>query len=178
MSTTTWVLDPTHSEVQFKIKHLMITNVTGSFNSFEVNATADDENFTMGSVSFKAAVNSISTNNPQRDGHLVSGDFFDAENFPSITFNSNKVENITGDGSFDIVGDLTIKNITKQVKFVVEFGGVTVDPYANTKAGFTVSGKINRTDFGLIWNASLESGGVLLSEEVKIMCEIQLVKQK
>ncbi len=176
MSTTNWILDPTHSEVQFKIKHLMITNVTGSFNSFEVTATTEEEDFTKANVSFKAQVNSISTNNEQRDGHLKSADFFDAENFPVILFDATKAESTDEDGNFELHGDLTIKDVTKNIKLNVEFGGVTKDSYGNTKAGFTISGKINRKDFGLNWNAALETGGVMVSEEVKIMSEIQLVK--
>ena len=177
MATTTWVLDPTHSEVQFKIKHLMITNVTGSFTSFEVNATTEDEDFSKATISFKALVDSISTNNEQRDAHLKSADFFEAEKFPAITFTSTKADSIDIDGTFNLYGDLTIKEVTKNVKLNVEFGGVTKDPYGNTKAGFTISGKINRKDFGLSWNAALETGGVMVSEEVRISSEIQLVKQ-
>jgi polyisoprenoid-binding protein YceI len=177
MATTNWILDPTHSEVQFKIKHLMITNVTGSFNSFEVTASTEEEDFTKANVSFKAFVSSISTNNEQRDGHLKSADFFDAETFPAIVFNATKADSIDNNGNFELHGDLTIKNITKNVKLNVEFGGVTKDPYGNVKAGFTITGKINRNDFGLTWNAALETGGVMVSEDVRIMSEIQLVKQ-
>lgn len=177
MATTNWILDPTHSEVQFKIKHLMITNVTGSFNSFEVTASTEEEDFTKANVSFKALVNSISTNNEQRDGHLKSADFFDAETFPAIVFNATNAESIDKNDYFELHGDLTIKGITKNVKLNVEFGGVTKDPYGNVKAGFTITGKINRNDFGLTWNAALETGGVMVSEDVRIMSEIQLVKQ-
>ena len=177
MATTNWVLDPTHSELQFKIKHLMITNVTGSFTSFEVNATTEDEDFSKAKISFKALVDSISTNNEQRDGHLKSADFFEVEKFPTITFAATKTDNVDTDGSFNLYGDLTIKGVTQNVKLNVEFGGVTKDPYGNTKAGFTITGKINRKDFGLTWNAALETGGVMVSEEVRINSEIQLVKQ-
>lgn len=177
MATTNWILDPSHSEVQFKIKHLMITNVTGNFNSFEVTASTEEEDFTKATVSFKAMVNSISTNNEQRDGHLKSADFFNAEAFPAIVFNATKAETADADGNYVLHGDLTIKDVTKNIKLNVEFGGVTKDPYGNTKAGFTINGKINRNDFGLTWNAALETGGVMVSEEVKIMSEIQLVKQ-
>ncbi len=177
MATTNWVLDPTHSEVQFKIKHLMITNVTGSFTSFEVNATTEDEDFSKAKISFKAQVNSINTNNEQRDAHLKSADFFEAEKYPVITFTAIKADNVDIDGTFNLYGDLTIKDVTKGIKLNVEFGGVTKDPYGNTKAGFTITGKINRKDFGLNWNAALETGGVMVSEEVRINSEIQLVKQ-
>jgi polyisoprenoid-binding protein YceI len=176
MSNTKWTLDPTHSEIQFKIKHLMITNVTGSFNNFEVNAESVDDKFSEAKISFNADVNSISTNNEQRDGHLKSADFFDADNYPKISFEASNSANVSGE-DFELVGDLTIKDVTKSVKLNVEFGGVTKDPYGNTKAGFTINGKINRKDFGLTWNAPLEAGGVMVSEDVKILGEIQLVKQ-
>lgn len=177
MSKSKWVLDPTHSEIQFKVKHLMITNVTGSFNNFDVTAETIDDNFTEAKINFSADVNSISTNNEQRDGHLKSGDFFDAESYPKISFEASNAVNLERDGTYDLVGDLTIKDVTKSVKLNIEFGGVTKDPYGNTKAGFTIAGKINRNDFGLTWNAALETGGVMVSEDVKVLGEIQLVKQ-
>lgn len=177
MATKTWALDPTHSEVQFKIKHLMITNVTGSFNVFTVAAETKDEDFTKAKVSFTADVNSISTNNEQRDTHLKSPDFFDTEKFPQIKFEATKAENVDSDGSYDLYGDLTIRDVTKSVKLSVEFGGVVKDPWGNTKAGFTINGKINRKDFGLTWNAVTEAGGVMVSEEVRLFAEIQLVEQ-
>ena len=178
MATKKWALDPTHSEVQFKIKHLMITNVTGSFDIFTVSAQTEDEDFTKARVSFTADVNSISTNNEQRDAHLKSADFFDAATFPQIKFVATKTENVDNDGSYELYGDLTIKEVTKQVKLSVEFGGVAKDPWGNTKAGFTISGKINRKDFGLTWNAATETGGVLVSDEVRINAEIQLIEQQ
>ncbi|MEY2917103.1 MAG: hypothetical protein RIS73_817 [Bacteroidota bacterium] len=178
MSTKKWVVDPTHSEIQFKVKHLMITNVTGSFNIFAVNAETDDEDFTKATISFTADTSSISTGNEQRDAHLKSADFFDAAKYPHIKFVATKYENIDNDGSYELYGDLTVKEVTKQVKLAVEFGGVAKDPWGNTKAGFTISGKINRKDFGLTWNAATEAGGVLVSEEVRINCEIQLIEQQ
>ncbi len=178
MATKKWVVDPTHSDVQFKIKHLMITNVTGSFNLFTVDATTEEEDFTKASISFTAEVGSISTANEQRDGHLKSADFFDAEKFPQIKFVATKYESVDNDGSYELYGDLTIKGITKNVKLDVEFGGVVKDPYGNTKAGFTINGKINRQDFGLTWSALTEAGGVLVSDDVKINCEIQLIEQQ
>lgn len=178
MATKKWVVDPSHSEIQFKVKHLMITNVTGSFNIFTVNAETDDEDFTKATISFTADAASISTGNEQRDGHLKSADFFDAEKYPQLKFVATKYENIDQDGSYDLYGDLTIKDVTRQVKLAVEFGGVAKDPWGNTKAGFTISGKINRKDFGLTWNAATETGGVLVSEEVRIHAEIQLIEQQ
>lgn len=177
MATKTWALDPTHSEVQFKIKHLMITNVTGSFDIFTVSAQTEDEDFSKAKVSFTADVNSISTNNEQRDGHLKSADFFDAEKYPQITFVATKADSVDNDGSFDLYGNLTIRDVTKNIKLSVEFGGVVKDPYGNTKAGFTINGKINRKDFGLSWSAVTEAGGIVVSDDVKIAAEIQLIEQ-
>ena len=177
MSTKTWALDPTHSEVQFKIKHLMITNVTGSFDLFKVSAQTEGEDFTKAKISFSADVNSISTNNTQRDTHLKSADFFDAEKYPQINFTATKSENIDSDGSYDLYGDLSIRDVTKAVKLSVEFGGVVKDAYGNTKAGFTINGKINRKDFGLTWNGVTEAGGVVVSDEVRLAAEIQLIEQ-
>ncbi len=177
MATKNWALDPTHSEVHFKIRHMMITNVTGRFDIFNITAKTEDEDFTKADVTFTADVNTISTNNEQRDGHLKSGDFFDAEKYPEIKFKATKTEPVDNDGSYELYGDLTIRDVTKNVKLSVEFGGVIKDLYGNTKAGFTINGKINRKDFGLTWNAVTEAGGVAVSDEVKIAAEIQLIEQ-
>ena len=176
MSKSKWVLDPTHSEIQFKVKHLMITNVTGSFNSFNVEAETIDDNFTEAKISFSADVDSISTNNEQRDGHLKSADFFDVASYPKISFEATNAVNLERDGNYDLVGDLTIKDVTKSIKLNIEFAGVTKDPYGNTKAGLNIYGKINRKDWGLNWNSALETGGVLVGEEVKLNIELQLIK--
>lgn len=177
MATSTWSVDPTHSEVQFKVKHLMITNVTGNFNEFNATATTEGDDFATAQLQFSAPIESISTNNAQRDGHLKSGDFFDAAAHPELTFKSTKVEKVD-DETFSVYGDFTIKGITKEAKLNVELGGITKDPYGNTKAGLTISGKINRNDYGLTWNAALETGGVMVSEDVRLNAEIQLVKQE
>lgn len=177
MATRTWAIDPIHSEVQFKIKHLMITNVTGSFNIFAASVATEDEDFSKAKISFTADVNSINTGNEQRDGHLKAPDFFDAATYPQIKFVATKADNIDNDGSYELYGDLTIRDVTKNVKLSVEFGGVVKDMYGNTKAGFTINGKINRKDFGLTWSGVTEAGGIVLSEEVKIMSEIQLIEQ-
>lgn len=175
MANVKWNLDPTHSELQFKVKHLMITNVTGSFTDFSVEAESDDEQFANPNVSFTAQIASITTANEQRDGHLKSADFFDAEQFPTLSFVSKEATHKDGE-HFDLVGDLTIKGVTKTVTLNVEFGGVAKDPWGNVKAGFTVNTKISRGEFGLTWNAPVETGGVLVSDEVRIFAEIQLVK--
>ena len=177
MATKTWVIDPMHSELQFKIKHLMITNVTGSFDIFQASVETEDEDFSKAKISFTADVDSLSTGNEQRDGHVKSADFFDAATFPKITFVTTKSENVDNDGSYELYGDLTIRDITKNVKLSVEFGGVVKDAYGNIKAGFTINGKIHRKDFGLVWDGVTEAGGVILSDEVKIMSEIQLIEQ-
>ena len=177
MATRTWAIDPTHSEVHFKIKHLMITNVTGSFNIFQASVITEGEDFSTAKISFTAEVNSIDTGNEQRDGHLKGADFFDGEKYPQIKFTATKSENVDNDGSYELFGDLTIRDVTKNVKLSVEFGGVVKDAYGNTKAGFTINGKINRKDFGLTWSAVTEAGGVVVSDEVKIISEIQLIEQ-
>jgi polyisoprenoid-binding protein YceI len=177
MATRSWAIDPTHSEVHFKIKHLMITNVTGSFNIFQASVTTEGEDFATAKINFTADANSVDTGNEQRDGHLKSADFFDAEKYPQIKFTATKSEPVDNDGSYEMWGDLTIKDVTKNVKLSVEFGGVVQDAYGNTKAGFTINGKINRKDFGLTWSAVTEAGGVVVSDEVRIISEIQLIEQ-
>jgi len=175
MANTTWSLDPTHSELQFKVKHLMITTVTGSFNSLSGSVVSESENFENAKVEFEAATTSIDTSNADRDNHLKSADFFDAEKYPKITFKSTS---LTKDGNdYTLTGDLTIKEVTKSIKIDVEFGGIATDPWGNIKAGFTINTKIKRTEFGLTWNAALETGGVMVSEDVKILGELQFVKQ-
>ncbi|MBC7625667.1 YceI family protein [Ferruginibacter sp.] len=177
MATRTWAIDPSHSEVHFKIKHLMITNVTGSFNIFQASVVTEEEDFSTAKISFTADVNSVDTGNEQRDGHLKGADFFDGANYPQLKFVATKSESVDHDGSYEMYGDLTIREITKNIKFSVEFGGVVKDAYGNTKAGFTINGKINRKDFGLTWSAVTEAGGIVLSDELKIISEIQLIEQ-
>lgn len=176
METTKWGLDPMHSEINFKVKHMMIANVTGGFTKFDVNATTEGDDFSKAKINFTADINSINTNSEQRDGHLKSADFFDAEKFPHLKFESTSL-NKKSDDEFQMNGNLTIKDVTKPVSLLVNFGGIGKDPYGNTKAGFTIEGKINRKDFGLNWNAALETGGMLVGEELKIQSEIQLAKQ-
>jgi polyisoprenoid-binding protein YceI len=174
---TKWGIDVAHSEIGFKVKHLMITNVRGSFREFDASIYTTGENFMNAEVDFWLNPASVSTGDEKRDGHLKSADFFDVENFKEIHFTANTVENYDKDGSFELWGELTIKGIKKQIKLDVEFGGVMKDPWGNHKAAFAINGKINRKDWGLNWNAALEAGGVLVSDEVWISCEVQLVKQ-
>lgn len=175
MSKINWNLDPSHSEIGFKVKHMMITNVSGAFTDFSVEASSDNEHFANPSISFSARTASVNTKSEQRDGHLRSPEFFDSEAYPEMKFTGRSYEKIN-DEHYKLTGDLTIKDVTKPVSLDVEYGGVNKDPWGNTKAGFTLNGKINRKDFGLNWNAALETGGVMVSEEVKINAEIQLVK--
>lgn len=171
-----WKIDTAHSEIQFKVKHLMITTVTGYFKQFDLEAeTATDDFATASKILFTADINSIDTNNSQRDTHLKSADFFNAEEYSQLTFTGTKYE-VSGDQA-KLHGNLTIKGITKPITVNVEFGGIVVDPYGQTKAGFTVSGKISRKEFGLTWNAVTEAGSVVVSDEIKIHAEVQLVKQ-
>jgi polyisoprenoid-binding protein YceI len=175
--TTKWGIDPMHSEIGFKVKHLMFTNVRGSFKEYEANIVTTGDDFMTAEIDFWLNPASITTGDEKRDGHLKSGDFFDVENFKEINFVGNTYEKVDNDGSYNLYGDLTIKGIKKQVKLQVEFGGVIKDPWGNEKAVFNINGKINRKDWGLNWNAALETGGVLVSEDVWINCEIQLAKQ-
>lgn len=175
MSKTTWKLDASHSEITFKVKHMMITNVTGTFKEFEGSASSDDDAFSNAGISFTAKTASVDTNSEQRDAHLKSAEFFDAEKYPTIEFTATKFTKVSG-SDYKLQGNLNLHGVTKAIELDVEFGGLNKDPWGQTKAGFTVSGKINRADFGLTWNAALETGGVLVSEDVKINCEIQMVK--
>ena len=176
MAKTNWALDLAHSEIQFKVKHMMIATVTGGFDRFNVTVETEEDDFSTAQISFSAETASINTGSEQRDGHLQSADFFDAEQFPALNFEGTAFTPTTGDGNYKLEGNLTIKSITKPVTLDVEFGGVGKDPWGNTKAGFTLSGKINRKDWDLNWNAALEAGGVLVSEEVRLLGEIQLAK--
>ena len=176
MQTTKWVLDPTHSEILFKVKHLMITNVKGEFRKFDASLVSDGNNFSKAKVNVTIDTASVFTNEENRDNHLKSADFFEVETHKEITFEGTSFES-TDNENYILKGLLTIKGVSKEVSLDVEFGGVNKDPWGNEKAGFSVSGKINRKDWGLNWNAALETGGVLVSEDVKINAEVQFVKQ-
>ncbi|MEO8761575.1 MAG: YceI family protein [Bacteroidia bacterium] len=169
MSNTKWSLDPTHSEVQFKVKHLMIANVSGDFKKFDASVETTDEDFSTAKINFSADINSINTNNEQRDGHLKTGDFFEAEKFPQIKFESTKLEKVDAE-NFKLHGNFTMKGVTKAEVLDVEFGGIVPkDPWGHTRAGFTISGKVNRQDYGV--------GSVGVSDEVKLYSNMQFVKQ-
>jgi polyisoprenoid-binding protein YceI len=176
MATTKWILDPSHSEVEFRVKHMMISTVTGKFTKFDAIVETEGEEFTTAKVTFTADVNSINTGNEQRDGHLKSADFFDAAKFPEIKFVATKYENVDNDGSYEVYGDLTIHGITKNLKLDAEFGGVIKDPWGGTRAGITISGRINRKEFGLSWSGATETGSLIVSEEVRIHVGLEFVK--
>jgi len=171
----TYKIDPAHTEINFKIKHLMITNVTGSFTKFDGTMESEKDDFTDAKIHFEADTDSITTHNEQRDTHLKSADFFDAAQFPKVTFDSTSIEKKGDD--YKLTGNLTMHGITKPVILDVELGGVNTDPWGQSKAGFEITGKINRKDFGLIWNTPLETGGLMLGDEVKIQIGVQLIKQ-
>ncbi|MCR5888535.1 YceI family protein [Hymenobacter sp. J193] len=176
MATTKWVLDPTHSEVQFKVKHLVISTVTGSFKQFAGEVETEDDNFETAKVHFTADISSIDTNQEQRDQHLKSGDFFDAEAYPQLVFDSTSMQK-TGEGEYKLHGTLTLRGNAKPVTLNVEYGGVATDFYGNQKAGFEVSGKISRKEFGLTWDGITEAGAIVVSDEVKLLASVQFAKQ-
>lgn len=170
-NNTTWSIDPTHSEIAFKVKHMMISTVTGYFDDFEATVETDGDNFNNADIEFSAKTASINTKNKDRDAHLRSDDFFNAEKFPELKFVSK---------SFDgekLIGDLTIRDVTKEVNLDVDFNGIAVDPYGQTKAGFEVKGEVNRKDFNLTWNAVTEAGSIVVSDKVKLEIDVQFVKQ-
>jgi polyisoprenoid-binding protein YceI len=167
--STKWNLDPAHSEITFKVRHMMISNVKGEFKNFSIDLESADDEFKNVKANATIDTASISTNNTDRDNHLKSAEFFNAEAHPQITFETDSLND-------EVTGNLTINGVTKPVKLEVDFGGINVDPWGQTKAGFSFEGKINRSDFGLNWNAALEAGGVMVSDEVKIAGELQFVK--
>jgi polyisoprenoid-binding protein YceI len=170
-----WVLDPMHSEVQFKVKHLVISTVTGTFNMFDGSLVSETEDFSGAQIDFSLDVNSVYTNQTDRDNHLKSADFFNAESFPKITFKSTS---FTKDGDdYKLEGHLTIKDVTKLVTLDVEFGGTATDFYGNVKAGFEVTGKINRKDFGLTWDGITEAGAIVVGQDIKLAINVQFAKQ-
>ncbi|MEH0152768.1 YceI family protein [Limibacter armeniacum] len=179
MSTTSnvktlWSIDPVHSEIFFKVKHMMVSTVTGAFNEFKGSVEAQADDFENAEISFEADINSIDTKNEQRDGHLKSADFFDAENFPTLKFKSTAFHK-KADGSYELFGNLTIKDVTKEVLLEVEYNGRAVDPYGQEKAGFEIIGKISRKEYDLKWNALTEAGSVVVSDEVRLALNVQLV---
>ena len=176
MENQKWNIDNSHSEIFFKVKHMMVSNVSGAFEKFEGMAETIGQDFSDAKFSFKADIDSINTRSEDRDNHMKSDDFFNAAQYPHLTFKSTSFEKEGDD--YRLTGDLTIRDITKRVELDVEFNGVVVDPYGQTKAGFEISGKINRKDFGLKWNAVTEAGSIVVSDMVKLQLNVQLVKQE
>lgn len=173
---TKWNVDNMHSEVGFKVKHMMITNVSGSFGKFNASAETEGDDFTTAKFGFSAEIDSINTGVADRDAHLKSDDFFNAEQYPEMTFKSTGITKID-DENYVINGDLTIRDVTKPVQLNAEFGGIAVDPYGQTKAGFTINGKIKRSEYNLKWSAITEAGSIVVSDEIKLHSELQFVKQ-
>ena len=173
---STWTIDTNHSEVGFKVKHLVISTASGKFTSFEGTLESDKEDFSDAKINFSADINSIHTGNEQRDGHLKSADFFDAANHPKLSFVSTQLLHKSG-SDYTLKGNLTMRGVTKPVELAVEFGGIQKDFYANTVAGFELNGKINRQDFGLTWSAVTEAGGIVVSDEVKLHINAELIKK-
>ncbi|BAC13323.1 YceI family protein [Oceanobacillus iheyensis] len=176
MAKTNWNVDQAHSEVGFSVKHMMISKAKGTFDQFEATIEADVEDLTDAKIEFVIDTTSINTRNKDRDDHLRSADFFDAENYPKITFIATDIKK-TADSNYDVTGNLTLKGTTKPVTLDVSFEGQSKDPMSGSMvAGFSGSTKINRKEFGLTWNAAVETGGVLVGEDVNINFELELHK--
>lgn len=168
---TIWSIDNAHSDIAFKVKHMMISTVTGHFEDFEASAKTEGDDFKNAIISFNAKTDSINTKNKDRDAHLKSDDFFNSEKFPEMKFVSKSF-----DGE-NLVGDLTIRDVTKEVTLDAEFNGIAVDPYGQTKAGFEITGQLNRKDFDLTWSAVTEAGSIVVSDKVKLAIDVQFTKQ-
>ncbi|WP_026810739.1 YceI family protein [Arenibacter latericius] len=168
---TKWSIDTAHSEISFKVKHMMISTVTGHFEEFDATAETDSDKFINADFNFTAKTASINTKNKDRDAHLKSDDFFNAEKYPEMTFKSKSFDGST------LVGDLTIRDVTKEIELDVDFNGIAVDPYGQTKAGFEATGKINRKDFNLTWSAVTEAGSIVVSDTVKLVIDLQFTKK-
>ena len=173
---STWIIDTAHTEIGFKVKHLVISTVSGKFTKFEGKLEGDPADFSNAQITFTADIDSITTGNEQRDGHLKSADFFDAANHPKLSFKSTAIVG-KGDNEYKVTGDLTIRNTTKPISLNVEFGGVQNDLYGQTVAGFEITGKINRQEYGLSWSAVTEAGGIVVADDVKLIINAELVKK-
>jgi polyisoprenoid-binding protein YceI len=175
MTKTKWVIDSAHSSVDFSIRHMMIANVKGTFQNFSASVTADVADLTSADIDFSVEIASIDTRNKDRDGHLLSADFFDVEKNPTMTFRSTNITK-KDEGEYNVTGNLTLHGITKQETFLVTFEGQGKDPWGNEKVGFSAQGTVNRADYGLTWNSALETGGVLVGDKVKINLQIEASK--
>ncbi len=177
MSVKKWKIDKDNSQVQFRVKHLMITTITGGFSSYDASVETEEDDFMTARVSFTADTASVSTGNAERDRHIKSIDFFDSANFPVLKFVATGYKKLDEEGNYKLYGDLTIRDVTRSVELDVQFAGVVKDPDGNNKAGFTISGRINRKEFGLKWNVITEAGSLMVGEEVRIECEVQLTEE-
>jgi polyisoprenoid-binding protein YceI len=175
-TVSTWNLDPAHSHAEFKVKHMMISNVKGTFGGLSGTLKLDETDYTHSTVEVSILVATLKTGDEQRDGHLKAADFFDAEKYPSITFKSNNIDS-TGGANYAVSGDLTVRGVTKPVTLAVEdLSQPSKDPWGNHRIGLSATTKLNRKDFGLAWNTALETGGVLVGEDVKISLEAEFIK--
>ena len=172
----TYKIDPSHSDVMFKVKHLMISTVTGIFKTFDATLEVDENDLTKATASFEADIDSVDTKNADRDAHLKSDDFFNAEQFPKMTFKSTSIEKVS-DEEYTVKGDLTIRDVTKPVSLKVDFNGDVVDPWGMERKGFEINGKINRKDFGLKWSAVTEAGGLVVADDVRLVLNVEMIKQ-
>jgi polyisoprenoid-binding protein YceI len=172
---TNWKIDNMHSVIGFKVRHMMISNITGSFGDFNADATVLNDDFSSAKFNFEASIDSINTGVADRDGHLKSADFFDSASYPKLTFHSESITK-KSDSDFEVSGIMSIKGVEKPVVLLMEYAGIAVDPYGQTKAGMSLTGKVKRSDFGLTWNAVTEAGSIVLADDIQLNCEIQLVK--
>lgn len=175
MTKTNWIVDAAHAEIQFKVKHMLVSTVTGSFNKFDASIVSEREDFENAQVTFSAEIDSISTGQDPRDAHLKSDDFFNAEKFPKMTFISSSFRKVDQE-VYVLKGDLTIRDVTKSVELAVEYGGTIKDPYGNQRAGFSFTGKVSRKEYKLLWNALLESGGAVVSDEVRLFGNLEFIQ--
>jgi polyisoprenoid-binding protein YceI len=171
----TWSIDTAHSNIGFKVKYLVISTVTGAFTRFDARIEENHEEFIDAKISFSAEVASITTNNLERDEHLKSNDFFAANTYPRMSFRSTAFTKVA-DGTYKLVGELSIKEMQKSIELEVEYGGKTTDAYGNTRVGFEISGKISRKEFGLLWDAVTETGGIIVGDEVRLFASVQMIK--
>jgi len=174
---TKWTIDQAHCEIGFRVRHLMIAYVKGTFKTFDASIYTTSRDFTSAEIDLWIDPSSIDTGDTKRDEHLKSADFFDVNNHKQITFTSSTIGKPDTDGNHELWGELTMIGVTKNVKLNAQFGGIIKDPWGNEKAGFTISGKIKRSDWGLVWNANIETGGLMVSDEVTISCEIELINK-
>ena len=174
---TKWTIDQAHCEIGFRVRHLMIAYVKGTFKTFDASIYTTSRDFTSAEIDLWIDPSSIDTGDTKRDEHLKSADFFDVNNHKQITFTSSTIGKPDTDGNHELWGELTMIDVTKNVKLNAQFGGIIKDPWGNEKAGFTISGKIKRSDWGFVWNANIETGGLMVSDEVTISCEIELINK-